>query len=441
MSDLSPLSRRLLRRASESIGVVDVHRPRQRHDRAKALLRRHVAPVAHMVRRAGDDATPPAATGFVFVAPAAAPHVEPPGGQPASTDGLRAGDAVVQPAGRIATRTSRSSDGDEPRPTTTRPAGSVESAAPVTGNDRANPITIARSPLPLIRSSAPRAATGASAETATMSRAKVSAMVSDTSDTNQPIKTMRSDMSDGGVLVGATQRRTSPQLEMPVGRRVQSDGTSIERDRSKAMATAKPIRDPLAQNGSMPEAADQRQVLRVARSTATPAPSVAAATAPTALTLMRPTVSAVHGVARAGADTAVAADPTATPSPFSAGPAPLASPVARIQRVPASVASAGPSAPPGPLPLHSVNTSRIATAIARTATNAGAASQTTSALTIARATEEPRTVTATAAAPSPATDRQEGPGGGASFSPDRMMSQMLRRMAIERERRGGGRWP
>jgi hypothetical protein len=72
---------------------------------------------------------------------------------------------------------------------------------------------------------------------------------------------------------------------------------------------------------------------------------------------------------------------------------------------------------------------------------AGTSAQTTSALTVARSADEPRTVTATAASPSSAPDRQESTGSGASFSPDRMMSHMLRRIAIERERRGGGRWP
>jgi hypothetical protein len=95
----------------------------------------------------------------------------------------------------------------------------------------------------------------------------------------------------------------------------------------------------------------------------------------------------------------------------------------------------------GPLPLHSVNTGRITAAIARSAA-VSAAPAGTAPLTIARATSEPVSmVTSGSTTTSPATGGDEQTGGGGSLSPDRMMSHMLRQIAIERERRGGGRWP
>ena len=96
----------------------------------------------------------------------------------------------------------------------------------------------------------------------------------------------------------------------------------------------------------------------------------------------------------------------------------------------------------GPLPLHSVNTGRITAAIAQQCRRACGTSW--DGARDDRAGHERGRSRLVTSGPRrhhlpPAVSEQTG--GGGSLSPDRMMSHMLRQIAIERERRGGGRWP
>jgi hypothetical protein len=444
MSEHSTLSEQLLRRTTEPLGVIDTHRPRERHDRVQTHLRRYVSPVLHLIARAGEDAPPAAAAGLVLASPpASSPHERLSAESGTVTAHARTTD--VEPT-RVRARVVPSPARSDREPIAQRV---TSRAARASINDAGSPggvTTIHRAtggPSPLTESAGMPFFTPASRSEYAADR------VAGVSSGQARYSEVSGESTTSGTIQPAASTHARGQRQVPAaesngnrGDRSGSPGTPLSRRQTPPIARGRAT--PAATTGSTAPAARSTDVL-VQRRIDAPTAAVVAEAPSTSLTLSRPATTVVQ---RTGNTTVSHGQPpsdgvtAATETPASMVNADPSMTLAHhVQRAPIvrTVATTDQSMPGGgPLPLHSVNTGRITAAIARSA----AVPAGTAPLTIARATSEPVSmVTSGSTTTSPATGGDEQTGGGGSLSPDRMMSHMLRQIAIERERRGGGRWP
>jgi hypothetical protein len=433
----------LLRRRTEPLGVIDVRAPRERQARANALLRRHVSPVRHLIVRSGEEAPPAPASGLVLVNPPADQRLEShSAGSPGPVAPVRTADpAPVTQRAVVTNSPARSGDHEQVAPIplqrVARPSiDHVRADGAIATIQRAAAVATPPSPLPLsagIPFFMPAAAPAALGDSVDgVSRGDNQSTATDATPIDrEPTQDAALRLAPGrrqppdASKAGGDRRGRSRSLDAPPSR---SDDLPILRTR---VIAAKPNDVP------------------VRRPSDAPAAAAIAEAPPVNLALSRSTTTMVQHVARVAADTtarghvpstAAVRATTEAPSPAAIAEPPMTL-THHVQRAPvaATVASTERSMPSvAPLPLHSVNTGRITAAIARTATANTTASQTT---TIARASSEPVAVTAIAPSVTSSDRDREPTGGGGALGADRMMSHMLKQIAIERERRGGGRWP